>query len=133
MLRDDTSIITKKADKRSAVVLLNREDYLRGANNQLSGKDLYREGKGDPEGLLIKIIKSVLGKIRNRGDISDETLDYFVVNKLKLSRFYLLLKIHKRLCNVPGSPVISNSGYFTGNISSFLDFQLKPLAQKVKC
>ena len=81
----------------------------------------------------MKIIKSVLGKIRKRGDISDKTLNYFVVNNLKLGRFYLLPKIHKRLHNVPGRPFISNSGYFTGNISSFLDFQLKPLAQKVKC
>ena len=29
-------------------------------------------------------------------------------------------------------PVISNASYYTENISSFLDFHLKPLAQKVK-
>ena len=45
----------------------------------------------------------------------------------------MLPKIHKRLHNVPGRPIISNSGYYTENISSFLDFHLKPLAQKVKC
>ena len=54
------------------------------------------------------------------------------MNDPKLGRFYLLPKIHKRLLNVPGRPVISNSSYFTENISSFLDFYLKPLAQKVK-
>ena len=32
---------------------------------------------------------------------------------------------------MPG-PVISNSGYYTENISAFLEFHLKPLAQKVK-
>ena len=80
----------------------------------------------------MKVIKSVLRKIKNRGDISDETLDYFLVNNPKLGRFYLLPKIHKRLHNVPGRPVISNSSYYTDNISSFLDFHLKPLAQKVK-
>ena len=66
------------------------------------------------------------------GDISDSTLDYFLVNNPKLGRFYLLPKIHKRLQNVPGRPVISNSGYYTENISAFLEFHLKPLAQKVK-
>ena len=50
----------------------------------------------------------------------------------RLGRFYLLPKVHKRLYNVPGRPVISNCGYATENISSFLDFHLKPLAQKVK-
>ena len=44
----------------------------------------------------------------------------------------MLPKIHKRLHNVPGRPVISNCGYFTENISAFLDYHLQPLAQKVK-
>ena len=50
----------------------------------------------------------------------------------KFARFYLLTKIHKRLHNVPGRPVISNSGYYTENISSFLDHHLQPLAQAIK-
>ena len=77
----------------------------------------------------MKVKKSVLGKIRNTGDISDKTLDYFIVNSRKLGRFYLLPKIHKRLHNVRDRPVISSSSYFIENISSFLDFHLKPLAQ----
>ena len=93
---------------------------------------MYLEVKGDANGPLIRVIKSVLRKIKNRGDISDETLDCFLVNNPKLGTFYLLPKIHKRLCNVPGRPAISNSSYYTENISSFLDFHLKPLAPKVK-
>ena len=114
------------------MVVWDREDYLREANSQLSDKDVYREVKEDAEGPLMKVIKSVIGKIRNRSGISDETLDYFLENNPKLGRFYLLPKIHKRLHNVPGRPVLSNSSYFTENISSFLYFHLKPLAQKVK-
>ena len=34
--------------------------------------------------------------------------------------------------DVPGRPVISNCGFYTENISSFLDFHLRPLAQEVK-
>ena len=33
-----------------------------------------------------------------------------------------------RLYNVPGRPVISNSG----NISSFIEYHLKPITEKVK-
>ena len=53
------------------------------------------------------------------------------ISELKI-RFYLLPKIHKRLNNVPGRLVISNCGYYTENISAFLDFHLQPLAQAVK-
>ena len=131
LLREDPSININEADKGSAMVVWDREDYLRKANSQLSNKDVYREVKGD-EGPLMQVIKSVFRKMRNKGDISHETLDYFLVNKLKLGRFYLLPKIRKTLHNVPGRPVITDSNYFTENISSFHDFHLKPLAQKVK-
>ena len=78
----------------------------------------------------MKVIKSVLRKVKNRRDISDETLDYFLVNNPRLGPFYILPKIHKRLHNVPGRPVISNLSNYTENISSFLDFHLRLLAQK---
>ena len=78
------------------------------------------------------MIQGVLGNVRKRGDISDKTLDYFLINNPKLGRFYLLPKIHQRLHDVPGRPVISNSSYYTENISSFVEFHLKPLAQKVQ-
>ena len=39
--------------------------------------------------------------------------------------------IHKRLHTVPGRPAIS-SGFSTENISTFLEYHLKPLLQKVK-
>ena len=74
----------------------------------------------------------MIRKLRNRGDIIHETLDYFSVNNPKLGRFYLLPKIHKRLHDVPGRPVISNSGFYTENISSFIEYHRKPLAQNVK-
>ena len=45
----------------------------------------------------------------------------------------MLPKIPKRLHDVAGRPVISNCGYFTENIYSFLDFHLQLLAREVKC
>ena len=89
------------------------------------------EVPNDSSALVSTIFKS-LEKIRKRGDLSQDTLNYFLVKDPKFARFYLLPKIHKRLHDVPGRPVISNCGFYTENISSFLDFHLQPLAQKVK-
>ena len=86
----------------------------------------------DPVITLMSIVKGCLSQVKNRGDIPSETLEYFFINKPKLGRFYLLPKIHKQLHNVPGRPVISNSVFFTENISAFLEYHLKPLSQKVK-
>ena len=67
-----------------------------------------------------------------RSDLSKQTLNYFFVETPRLGRFYLLPKIHKRLSNVPGRPVISISGYFTENISAFVDYHLQPLSKQVR-
>ena len=47
-----------------------------------------------------------------------------------MGKFYLLPKIHKRLCNVPGRPIISNCGTPTDKVSEFLDHHLKPIMQE---
>ena len=131
-MRDDTSIIIKEADKVSDVVVWDREGYLKEAEKQLGDKETYEELPSGPVSPLISIGKGCLSGVKNRGDIPNGTLEYFFVNKPKLGRFYLLPKIYKRLHNFPGRPVISISGFFTENISAFLEYHLKPLLQKVK-
>ena len=85
----------------------------------------------DPEP-LISTIHNAIEKIRKRGDLNADTIKYFMINDPKFAHYYLLPKIHKRLHDVPGRPVISNCDYYTENISSFLDFHLQPFAREVK-
>ena len=49
-----------------------------------------------------------------------------------LGKIYILPKIHKRLSDVPGRPVISNCGMPAEKVSEFLDYKLKPVMQKGK-
>ena len=130
-LKDDKSIIIKGADKGAALIVRDREDYLKEARKQLEDKEVYLEVPNDSSALVRTIIKS-LEKIRKRGNLSQDTLDYFLVKDPKFARFCVLPKVHKRLYDVPGRPVISNCSFYTENIFSFLDFHLQPLAQKVK-
>ena len=131
-LQNDHSIVIKEADKGSAVVVWDREDYLREAEGQLSDQNVYEELSGDVVSPLINIVKYHLTNVKLRGDVSEEIMDYFLVKNPKVGRFYLLPKIHKRLNAVPGRPVISNCGYYTENISSFVEHHLQPLSRKVK-
>ena len=130
-LKNDNTIVIKGADKGSAVVVWDREDYLKEAHKQLSDEEVYEEVTNDPSTLESPIF-TAFNKIRARGDLSADNLEYFFNEDPKFARFYLLPKINKRLHNVPGRPVISNCGYYTENISSFLDYHLKPLAKKVE-
>ena len=49
---------------------------------------------------LINTIMKTLHKIHLRGDLSSDTLNYFLTKDPKCARFYLLPKIHRRLHDV---------------------------------
>ena len=66
------------------------------------------------------------------GCISGKTLKYFIHEFKKatnLGKLYFLPKIHNRLENVPGRPIISNCGAPTEKATKFLDFHLKSIVQ----
>ena len=124
-------VLIKSADKDSAVVVWDREDYIKETEKQLDDEEVYEEVSNDAKRLL-KTINEIIAKIRKQGDLKRDNLDYFIMKDPKFARFYLLPKIHNRLNNVPGRPVIFNSGYYIENTSSFLDHHFQPLAQAVK-
>ena len=98
-------------------------------------KDKYNNLTREERGALfdLKNDKTIVIKgADKRGDLSADNIKYFMVKDPKFARFSLLPKIHKRLENVPGRPVISNCGFYTENISAFLDFHLQSLAREVK-
>ena len=98
----------------------DREGYIKEVEKQLGDEHVYEEVSNDAT-LLLKTINEVIAKTRKRGDLKRDNLDYFIMKDPTFARFYFLPKIHKRLHNVPGRPVISNSGNYTENIFSFLD------------
>ena len=115
-LKDDPNITVKGADRGSVFVDWDRLDYLKEAYKELDDKGIYEQVPDNLSVLANTLIKA-LEKIHLQGDLSKNTLDYFLVKDPKFARFYLLPKIHKRLHNTSGSPVISNCGYYTENIS----------------
>ena len=128
-LKDDHRLSLKLL-ARVPSLLFGREEYLKDSYRQLD-KEVYEQVPDDPSALANTLMKP-LEKIRLRGDLSKDTLDCFLIKDPKFARFYLLPNIHKRLHDVPERPVISNCGYYTENISSFLDYHLQALARKVK-
>ena len=71
--------------------------------------------------------------MKRKGKITEKELHYFIINHKKatnLGKMYLLPKIHIRLYDVPGRPVISNCGTPTEKVSEFLDNQLKPVMRE---
>ena len=86
-LKNDNTIVIKGADKGSGVVVCDREDYLKEAHKQLSDKEVYKEVTNDLS-ILESTIFNALNKIRARGDLSADNLEYFFNKDPKFARFY---------------------------------------------
>ena len=81
-----------------AVVVWDREDYIKEAEKQLGDEEVYEEVssmKKNDAAPLLKTIDGVIAKIRKRGDLKRDTLDYFIMKDPKFARFYLLPKFIK--------------------------------------
>ena len=99
-LIEDKNIIIKPADKGSAIVIWDKEDYLKECNEQLRNTNVYEKcGQFQPKELNKKI-KSVLSRMLSRKEIDKEIMESLIKKKPQLGRFYLLPKIHKRTFNV---------------------------------
>ena len=136
-LKEDKSIVIKPADKGSCVVVWDKQDYIMEAERQLSDESVYETISFNEKQLctLTDTSNKLFQKLRGKGIIAEKELKYFTYEFNKaanLGKLYLLPKIHKRLQDVPGRPVISNCGTPTEKVSEFLDHHLQPVMKNGK-
>ena len=81
---------------------------------------------------LAETSNKLFRNLKNKAGITEKELKYFTIYFKKttsLGKLYLLPKIHKRLSEVPGRPVISNCGTPMEKVSESLDSELKSVTQ----
>ena len=122
-LCDNPEIIIKKADKGSAVVVMNTKDYLGEGYRELSDKAFYSQIQEDPTLRVSQKITSTLISMKNKGLISEDNLEYLTLTNTTIGHFYLLPKIHKK--GIPGRPICSSITRPTAKISKFVDAHIK--------
>ena len=83
-MKHSKNIVIKGADKKSAVVVWDREDYKKEAEKQLADSDVYEEIPDDPEPLISTKHKTI-EKTRKRGNLKKETIKYFEVKDPKFA------------------------------------------------
>ena len=129
-LKQNPHIVIKKADKGSAIVIMQTTDYLREGYRQLNDRNFYIKLKEDPTQSISDKICNVLTEMRQLKLITEKTFDYLNIKNPKAGRFYLLPKIHKK--QVPGRPICSSIGHPMCNISKFVDAHIKDYVPQTK-
>ena len=106
-LQNDRSVVIKPADKGSAVVVWDRNDYLKEAERQLSDEKTYEEIRITEKDQVELVEKSnnLFSNLRRKNQITENENSYFRFKFKKatnLNKFYLIPKIHQGLCKVTG-------------------------------
>jgi len=131
------NIVIKPADKGSATVLMNRDDYIKEAERQLNNNKYYVKRVEPLSQDNAKKIHKILLEMLNKGFISKDQLHYLSGPADYRPRiFYLLPKIHKKQSTWPnqnmpeGRPIVSDVNSESYRISELIDHFLNPLAVK---
>ena len=128
-LKQNPHIIIKKADKGSAVTVMNTLDYIREGYRQLSNSNYYIELDTDPTPTFNQLVQTLIDQML-REDFIDDRVHRSLTNKdPKTPNFYLLPKIHKN--GVPGRPILSANGCPTEKLSALVDCYLQPHVPKL--
>ena len=121
--RDDSRIIFT-TDKAVAMVVLNKEDYIKKAKHLLN-QPTYKKMTEDPtskqKARLIKLLKN----IKAEGGITEEKYKKMYPTGAGAPKFYGLPKIHKQ--DTPLRPIVSSTGTVSYNTAKELARILKPL------
>ena len=127
-LSENPEIVIKKADKGSAVVVMNTTDYLREGYRQLSDSKFYTKLGHDCTDQVATNVTKTLTKMREKGLISDKNFEHLNPANCTEARFYMLPKIHKK--SVPGRPICSSVNHPTSRISKLVDEHIKDYVPK---
>ena len=120
-LADDRSIVIKRADEGSDVVVWDRDDYLKETKKQLGDGNEYRKEAFKDRILsqLVDYSKRFFKNVKVKGYIMEKDLKYFTYEFKKscnVGKLYLLLKIYEIFNHAPDRPVISNFGMPTEKV-----------------
>lgn len=135
-LRRNKNIIIKPADKGSAVVVMDREQYLWEGYRQLNEVKYYRKLKKPIYPETIPMVSKILNTLHDKGYINDKQITYLLGSAdPRPRRFYMLPKIHKEPGKwsrpheiPPGRPIVSDCGSETYHTAEFIDYYLNPLS-----
>ena len=131
-LRTNKNIVIKKADKGSAIVIMDKPEYLKKVYSHLNNREAYEKLTNTEEIMNTKtLINSFLEFLEKKGHITHKTRKFMSPpENHRLGLFYILPKIHKK--EIPGRPIVSSINSLTQNISRFLSLCIANLVPKLE-
>ena len=113
------------ADKGVAMVVMNKDDYIKKAQALLDDTNTCKPITADPTTKLKNRLINILKMMKGEGKLEENTCRKIYPTGASAPKFYGLPKIHKE--NVPLRPIVSSIGSATYKVAKELSKILKPL------
>lgn len=135
-LKNNKEIIIKPADKGSAIVVMDREQYLWEGYRQLNDKKYYTKLSKPIYLDTVPSVHKIIESLYVKKFINAKQKAYLRGNSVPRARlFYMLPKIHKEPAKwskpyeiPPGRPIVSDCSSETYHTAEYIDFFLNPLS-----
>lgn len=135
-LKNNSDIVIKPADKGSAIVIMDKQQYLLEAHRQLQNSNHYVPLTHSLQHHTQTLVIPILQNLKRKGYINTKQFSFLIgPNPPRPRKFYLLPKIHKdpKAWTVPsevpqGRPIVSDCGSETYNIAQYIDYFLNPIS-----
>ena len=126
-LKRNRDRIVLTADKRVAMVIMDRQDYINKANHLLN-QSTYRSIAKDPTRSIKNKLNNILKRVKNQTGLDSNTYKSMYPTGCVQPKFYGLPKIHKP--DTPLRPIVSSCGSVTYGVAKELAKILNPLVGK---
>ena len=126
-LKRDRDCIVLTADKRVAMVIMDRQDYINKLNSLLN-QNTYRSIPRDPTNTIKNKLISILKRVKYQTGLDSNTYKSMYCTGCVPLKFYGLPKIHKP--DTPLRPIVSSCGSVTYGVAKELAKILKQLVGK---
>lgn len=137
-LTTNHQIVIKPADKGSAIVIMDKDQYLTEAYNQLNNPEYYRKLSEPVYPQTIPKIQLILENLKAKKFINQKQYTYLRGNTpVRPRRFYILPKIHKDPTTwtvphtiPPGRPIVSDVNSESYHTAEYIEHYLTPISIK---
>jgi len=125
-----SSLVFKKGDKTTCIVVKTRKDYIREGMIHLSDTRTYLRLDRDYTPDVVEHIKYTLQQYKRGGLLSDHMVRQCMPKtECRTALLYFLTKTHKSPMTL--RPIVSQVGSATGNMATFLDHYLQPIVKSL--
>ena len=137
-LTKNKDIVIKPADKGSAIIIMDRHQYLIEGERQLNNPDHYKQLEQPIFKQTAAEAREIIYRLKEKKHINYKQTKYLLGRETPRARiFYLLPKIHKdpSTWTVPyeiptGRPIVSDCGSETYQTAEYVEHFLNPLSIK---